>query len=298
MDNVGQAADTVSDHIVQSCRDLGALRRMVTHLEDLNNLARSYQDNYPEGGARAWADMVREVEESRTTIAALREQVAQDRDALARGREEAEKMLRRSGGADVTADLQVALVAALRDRDEARAYLQERGNDVLQLRGALHESNTVQQAMSEQVARQTVEIKRLSALCESERVLLVDKEAMHQTMINDGRLQNELIRNLRTELATVRHDLRLKEVQSNERLGSAEHWKKKVQEIREVQVQPELQRLSAELKEAESKRQDLVEAAVLSAGKIADLEMNLKAVLDAQDVRDREAAEVVKEAVT
>ncbi|KAG9402144.1 hypothetical protein AC1031_007848 [Aphanomyces cochlioides] len=295
MDNVGQAADTVSDHIVQSSRDLGALRRMVTHLEDLNNLARSYQDNYPEGGARAWADMVREVEESRTTIATLREQVAQDRDAW---RAE-EKMLRRTGGADVTADLawpntpadeiiarqQVALVAALRDRDEARAYLRERGNDVLQLRG-----------LSEQVARQTVEIKRLSTLCESERVLRVDKEAMHQTMVNDGRRQDELIRNLRNELATVRHDLRLKEVQSNERLASAEHWKKKVQEIRDVHVQPELQRLSAELKESESKRQDLVEAAVLSAGKIADLEMKLKAVLDDQDVRDREAAEVVKEA--
>ncbi|KAG9415184.1 hypothetical protein AC1031_008621 [Aphanomyces cochlioides] len=310
MDNVGQAADTVSDHIVQSSRDLGALRRMVTHLEDLNNLARSYQANYPEGGARAWADMVREVEESRTTIAALREQVAQDRDALTRGRGEAEKMLRRSGGADVTADLawpntpadeiitrqQVALVAALRDRDKAREYLRERGNDVLQLRGELHESNTVQQALSEQVARQTVEIKRLSALCESERVLRADKEVMHQTMVNDGRRQDEVFRNLRSELASVRHDLRLKEVQSNERLASAEHWKKQVQEIRDVQVQPELQRLSAELKESESKRQDLVEAAVLSAGKMADLEMKLKAVLDDQDVRDREAAEVVKEA--
>ncbi|KAG9411429.1 hypothetical protein AC1031_017066 [Aphanomyces cochlioides] len=295
MDNVGQAADTVSDHIVQSSRDLGALRRMVTHLEDLNNLARSYQDNYPEGGARAWAGMVREVEESRTTIAALREQVAQDREALACGRGEAEKMLHRSGGADVTADLawpntpadeiiarqQVALVAALRDRVEAREYLRERGNDVLQLPGELHESNTVQQALSEQVARQTVEIKRLSALCESELVLRADKEAMHQTMVNDGRRQDEVIRNLRSELASVRHDLRLKEVQSNERLASAEHWKKKVQEIRDVQVQPELQRLSAELKESESKRQDL---------------MKLKAVLDDQDVRDREAAEVVKEA--
>ncbi|CAK4620204.1 unnamed protein product, partial [Aphanomyces euteiches] len=96
--------------------------------------------------------MVQEVEDARTTIAALREQVAQDREAMTLGRKDAEKILHRTGWVDVTVDLalpntpldeviarqQVALVTALRDCDEARAYLRERGNDVTQLRGELH----------------------------------------------------------------------------------------------------------------------------------------------------------------
>ncbi|CAK4705243.1 unnamed protein product, partial [Aphanomyces euteiches] len=103
-------------------------------------------------------------------------------------------------GADVTADLawpntpaeeviagqQVALVVALRDRDEAREYLRERGNDVLQLRGELHESNTTQHALSEQVVKQNVEIKRLSALVESERVMRETAQGLHGPLIQPG----------------------------------------------------------------------------------------------------------------
>ncbi|KAF0738620.1 hypothetical protein Ae201684P_020034 [Aphanomyces euteiches] len=310
MDNVGHAADTVSDHIVQSRRDLPALRRMVDHLVELNNLARSYQDSYPEGGAREWAEMVQEVEESRTTIAALREQVAQDRDAMTHGREEAAKMLHRAGGGDVTADLawpntpadeviarqQVALVAALRDRDEAREYLRERGNDVLQLRGELHESNTPQHALSEQVVKQNVEIQCLSALVESERVMRETAQGLQNVLAADGRRQDEEIRVLRSNLQAARHDLRLKEVQSNERMLANEALKKKIQEARGPLIQPGLQKVIEELKESEEKRQDLVKEAATSAAEIARLKEMLKAVLNDQDERDRVAAEVVKEA--
>ncbi|CAK4725483.1 unnamed protein product [Aphanomyces euteiches] len=272
---------------------------MVDHLVELNKLARSYQDSYPEGGAREWAEMVQEVEESRTTIAALREQVAQDRDAMthdaASGR-----------GGDVTADLawpntpadeviahqQVALVAALRDRDEAREYLRERGNDVLQLRGELHESNTTQHALSEQVVKQNVEIKRLSALVKSEWVMRETAQGLQNVLAADGRRQDEEIRVLRSNLQAARHDLRMKEVQSNERMLANEALKKKIQEARG----PGLQKVIEELKESEEKRQDLVKEAATSAAEIARLKEMLKAVLNDQDERDRVAAEVVKEA--
>ncbi|CAK4902780.1 unnamed protein product, partial [Aphanomyces euteiches] len=292
MDNVGQAADTVSDHIVQSGRDLPALRRMVDHLEQLNNLARSYQDSYPEGGAREWADMVQEVEEARATIATLREQVAQDQEAMTHGREEAVKMLRRTGGADVTAYLawpntpvdevvarqQVALVTALRDRDEAREYLRERGNDVLQLRGQLHQSNTAQHVLTEQVAKQNVEIKRLSALLSSERAI---------------RESAELLQKLWLPMAVAKTP---REVQSCERMRANEELKKKLQENRGALIQPGLQEVFAELKESESKRQVLVKEAASSTAEIVKLKRMLKAVLNDLDDRARETAEAVEEA--
>ncbi|CAK4692062.1 unnamed protein product, partial [Aphanomyces euteiches] len=254
MDNVDQAADTVSDHIVQSGRDLPALRRMVDHLEQLNNLARSYQDSYPEGGAREWADMVQEVEEARATIATLREQVAQDREAMTHGRKEAVKMLRRTGGADVTADQawpntpvdevvarqQVALVAALRDRNEAREYLRERGND---------------HALTEQVVKQNVEIKRLSALLSSEWAIRESAELLQKAMVADGRRQDAEIQTLRNDLQSTRNALHLKDVQSRERMRANEELKKKLQENRGALIQPGLQEVLAELKESESKRQ-------------------------------------------
>ncbi|CAK4104731.1 unnamed protein product, partial [Aphanomyces euteiches] len=87
---------------------------------------------------------------------------------------------------EVIAGQQVALVVALRDRDEAREYLRERGNDVLQLRGELHESNTTQHALSEQVVKQNVEIKRLSALVESERVMRETAQGLHGPLIQPG----------------------------------------------------------------------------------------------------------------
>ncbi|KAH9182582.1 hypothetical protein AeNC1_015442, partial [Aphanomyces euteiches] len=289
MDNVGQAADTVSDHIVQSSRYLPALRRIVDHLAELNNLARSYQDSYPEGSAREWADMVQEVEDARSTIAAFREQRPQ-------------RCCIGPGGADVTADLawpnapadeviarqQVALVAALRDRDEAREYLRERGNDVLQLRGELHESNTTQHALSEQVVKQNVEIKRLSALVESERAMRETAQGLQNILAADGRRQDEEIRILRLNLQSARHDLRLKEVQSNERMLANEALKKKIQEARGPLIQPGLQEVLAELKESESKRQVLVKEAASSTAEIVKLKRMLKAVLNDLDDRARE----------
>ncbi|CAK4714277.1 unnamed protein product, partial [Aphanomyces euteiches] len=254
---------------------------MVDHLVELNKLARSYQDSYPEGGAREWAEMVQEVEEGRKDAASGR-------------------------GGDVTADLawpntpadeviahqQVALVAALRDRDEAREYLRERGNDVLQLRGELHESNTTQHALSEQVVKQNVEIKRLSALVKSEWVMRETAQGLQNVLAADGRRQDEEIRVLRSNLQAARHDLRMKEVQSNERMLANEALKKKIQEARG----PGLQKVIEELKESEEKRQDLVKEAATSAAEIARLKEMLKAVLNDQDERDRVAAEVVKEA--
>ncbi|KAH9118854.1 hypothetical protein AeMF1_008203, partial [Aphanomyces euteiches] len=295
MDNVDQAADTVSDHIVQSGRDLPALRRMVDHLEQLNNLARSYQDSYPEGGAREWADMVQEVEEARATIATLREQVAQDREAMTHGREEAVKMLRRTGGADVTADQawpntpmdevvarqQVALVAALRDRNEAREYLRERGND---------------HALTEQVVKQNVEIKRLSALLSSEWAIRESAELLQKAMVDDGRRQDAEIQTLRNDLQSTRNALHLKEVQSRERMRANEELKKKLQENRGALIQPGLQEVLAELKESESKRQVLVKEAASSTAEIVKLKRMLKAVLNDLDDRARETAEAVEEA--
>ncbi|KAH9089092.1 hypothetical protein LEN26_019293, partial [Aphanomyces euteiches] len=288
MDNVGQAADTVSDHIVQSSRYLPALRRIVDHLAELNNLARSYQDSYPEGSAREWADMVQEVEDARSTIAAGRKDAASGR------------------GGDVTADLawpntpadeviahqQVALVAALRDRDEAREYLRERGNDVLQLRGELHESNTTQHALSEQVVKQNVEIKRLSALVESERAMRETAQGLQNILAADGRRQDEEIRILRLNLQSARHDLRIKEVQSNERMLANEALKKKIQEARG----PGLQKVIEELKESEEKRQVLVKEAASSTAEIVKLKRMLKAVLNDLDDRARETTEAVEEA--
>ncbi|KAH9086277.1 hypothetical protein LEN26_020280, partial [Aphanomyces euteiches] len=194
---------------------------------------------------------------------------------MTHGREEAEKMLHRTGGANVTAGLtwpntpadeviarqQVPLVAALRDRDEARAYLRERGDDLLQLRGEL---KYVQHALTEQVTKLTVEIKRMSALCESMWVLRENAEFLQQATAS-----------------YAWHDLRQKEVQSREVMLANVNLIKKLHEMRDVEVQPELQRLSAELKESESKRQVLAQ---------------IKAVLDDQNVRNRKAAEVVKEA--
>ncbi|CAK5024885.1 unnamed protein product, partial [Aphanomyces euteiches] len=260
MDNVGQAADT----------DRGSLGGA----DQLGPIVSRF---LPRRGAREWADMVQEVEDARTTIAALREQVAQDRDAMTHGREEAAKMLYRTGGGDVTADLawpntpadeviarqQVALVAALRDRDEAREYLRERGNDVLQLRGELHESNTTQHALSEQ------------ALVESERAMRETAQGLQNVLAADGRRQDEEIRILRLNLQSARHDLRLKEVQSNERMLANEALKKKIQDARGPLIQPGLQEVLAELKESESKRQ---------------------AVLNDLDDRARETAEAVEEA--
>ncbi|CAK4608366.1 unnamed protein product [Aphanomyces euteiches] len=295
MDNVDQAADTVSDHIVQSGRDLPALRRMVDHLEQLNNLARSYQDSYPEGGAREWADMVQEVEEARATIATLREQVAQDREAMTHGRKEAVKMLRRTGGADVTADQawpntpvdevvarqQVALVAALRDRNEAREYLRERGND---------------HALTEQVVKQNVEIKRLSALLSSEWAIRESAELLQKAMVADGRRQDAEIQTLRNDLQSTRNALHLKDVQSRERMRANEELKKKLQENRGALIQPGLQEVLAELKESESKRQVLVKEAASSTAEIVKLKRMLKAVLNDLDDRARETAEAVEEA--
>ncbi|KAF0738143.1 hypothetical protein Ae201684_006124 [Aphanomyces euteiches] len=242
--------------------------------------------------------MVQEVEDARTTIAALREQVAQDRDAMTHGREEAAKMLYRTGGGDVTADLawpntpadeviarqQVALVAALRDRDEAREYLRERGNDVLQLRGELHESNTTQHALSEQ------------ALVESERAMRETAQGLQNVLAADGRRQDEEIRILRLNLQSARHDLRLKEVQSNERMLANEALKKKIQDARGPLIQPGLQEVLAELKESESKRQVLVKEAASSTAEIVKLKRMLKAVLNDLDDRARETAEAVEEA--
>ncbi|KAH9069137.1 hypothetical protein Ae201684P_004830 [Aphanomyces euteiches] len=237
--------------------------------------------------------MVQEVEDARTTIAALREQVAQDRDAMTHGREEAAKMLYRTGGGDVTADLawpntpadeviarqQVALVAALRDRDEAREYLRERGNDVLQLRGELHESNTTQHALSEQV-----------------RAMRETAQGLQNVLAADGRRQDEEIRILRLNLQSARHDLRLKEVQSNERMLANEALKKKIQDARGPLIQPGLQEVLAELKESESKRQVLVKEAASSTAEIVKLKRMLKAVLNDLDDRARETAEAVEEA--
>ncbi|CAK4732372.1 unnamed protein product [Aphanomyces euteiches] len=214
------------------------------------------------------------------------------------------------GGADVTADLawpnapadeviarqQVALVAALRDRDEAREYLRERGNDVLQLRGELHESNTTQHALSEQVVKQNVEIKRLSALVESERAMRETAQGLQNILAADGRRQDEEIRILRLNLQSARHDLRLKEVQSNERMLANEALKKKIQEARGPLIQPGLQEVLAELKESESKRQVLVKEAASSTAEIVKLKRMLKAVLNDLDDRARETTEAVEEA--
>ncbi|CAK4475085.1 unnamed protein product, partial [Aphanomyces euteiches] len=164
---------------------------------------------------------------------------------------------------------QVALVAALRDRDEAREYLRERGNDVLQLRGELHESNTPQHALSEQVVKQNVEIQCLSALVESERVMRETAQGLQNVLAADGRRQDEEIRVLRSNLQAARHDLRLKEVQSNERMLANEALKKKIQEARGPLIQPGLQKVIEELKESEEKRQDLVKEAATSAAEIA-----------------------------
>ncbi|CAK4701119.1 unnamed protein product [Aphanomyces euteiches] len=224
--------------------------------------------------------MVQKVEGSRATIEALKEQVAQDREAMTHGIEEAEKMLHRTGGANVTAGLtwpntpadeviarqQVPLVAALRDRDEARAYLRERGDDLLQLRGEL---NYVQHALTEQVTKLTVEIKRMSALCESMWVLRENAEFLQQATASYGHRQDGRIQTLRNDLVAAWHDLRQKEVQSREVMLANVNLIKKFHEMRDVEVQPELQRLSAELKESESKRQVLVESAALYAGDIA-----------------------------
>ncbi|CAK4669291.1 unnamed protein product [Aphanomyces euteiches] len=268
---------------------------MVDHLEQLNNLARSYQDSYPEGGAREWADMVQEVEEARATIATLREQVAQDREAMTHGRKEAVKMLRRTGGADVTADQawpntpvdevvarqQVALVAALRDRNEAREYLRERGND---------------HALTEQVVKQNVEIKRLSALLSSEWAIRESAELLQKAMVADGRRQDAEIQTLRNDLQSTRNALHLKDVQSRERMRANEELKKKLQENRGALIQPGLQEVLAELKESESKRQVLVKEAASSTAEIVKLKRMLKAVLNDLDDRARETAEAVEEA--
>ncbi|CAK4639355.1 unnamed protein product, partial [Aphanomyces euteiches] len=178
----------------------------------------------------------------------------------------------------------------------AREYLRERGNDVLQLRGELHESNTPQHALSEQVVKQNVEIQCLSALVESERVMRETAQGLQNVLAADGRRQDEEIRVLRSNLQAARHDLRLKEVQSNERMLANEALKKKIQEARGPLIQPGLQKVIEELKESEEKRQDLVKEAATSAAEIARLKEMLKAVLNDQDERDRVAAEVVKEA--
>ncbi|KAH9148809.1 hypothetical protein AeNC1_019385, partial [Aphanomyces euteiches] len=120
-------------------------------------------------------------------------------------------------------------------------------------------------------------------------------QGLQNVLAADGRRQDEEIRVLRSNLQAARHDLRLKEEQSNERMLANEALKK-IQEARGPLIQPGLQKVIEELKESEEKRQDLVKEAATSAAEIARLKEMLKAVLNDQDERDRVAAEVVKEA--
>ncbi|CAK4129114.1 unnamed protein product, partial [Aphanomyces euteiches] len=80
-------------------------------------------------------------------------------------------------------------------------------------------------------------------------------QGLQNVLAADGRRQDEEIRILRLNLQSARHDLRLKEVQSNERMLANEALKKKIQDARGPLIQPGLQEVLAELKESESKRQ-------------------------------------------
>ncbi|KAH9160468.1 hypothetical protein LEN26_001836 [Aphanomyces euteiches] len=72
MNDFGQAADAANEAILETVKDLGVIRNLLTNIVNLGQIARSFRDAYPEGASSQWVEMVRELEESRATLTSLR----------------------------------------------------------------------------------------------------------------------------------------------------------------------------------------------------------------------------------
>ncbi|KAH9100665.1 hypothetical protein Ae201684P_006860 [Aphanomyces euteiches] len=97
MKNIGQAADASNDAIIRMSRDVGTLQNLIVNLEHLDQTARQYLEAFPEGGARAWDVVAREVHETHAALEDTHKEVAKLRADHQRGRDEAQALMHRAG---------------------------------------------------------------------------------------------------------------------------------------------------------------------------------------------------------
>ncbi|CAK4663574.1 unnamed protein product [Aphanomyces euteiches] len=201
MNDFGQAADAANEAILETVKDLGVIRNLLTNIVNLGQIARSFRDAYPEGASSQWVEMVRELEESRATLTSLRA-----------------------------------------EQDGGRT-----------------------------LAAEALEIRRLSALLETERSKIVDNEVICQALINDGSRQDDEINRLRVELDKTKRELQFRERQATLDDCARKHQDELSARAR-AEHHAEMERLSLVLRTVELERDQLLDRAEKSEERVGVLE--------------------------
>ncbi|CAK4447812.1 unnamed protein product [Aphanomyces euteiches] len=170
----------------------------------------------------------------------------------------------------------------IRELEESRASLTEVRAQVASLRE--------EQDRGRSHAAEALEIKRLSALLETEWSKIVDSETICQALINDGRRQDDELNRLRVELDKAKCELQLRERQATLDETARKHQDELSARAR-AEHHAEVERLSMVLRTVELERDQLLDRAEKSEERVGVLEVHLKLVLDECDAQDQEAKE-------
>ncbi|KAH9157837.1 hypothetical protein LEN26_003155 [Aphanomyces euteiches] len=170
----------------------------------------------------------------------------------------------------------------VRELEESRASLTEVRAQVASLRE--------EQDRGRSLAAEALEIKRLSALLETEWSKIVDSEAICQALINDGRRQGDELNRLRVELDKTKRELQLRERQATLDETARKHQDELSARAR-AEHHAEVERLSMVLRTVELERDQRLDRAEKSEERVGVLEVHLKLVLNERDAQDQEAKE-------